>query len=243
MTAPKASASVAAEPTVILSGYEIVGCDPQFSPDGSLLAFSARPVDHSAGPDVFLWRVGQEAAEPVTSRHGDLLGGWYGQQMLVSEISAGGGSGDAATTSGGTAAVGTTSYIFDTGDRPPDAAAGRGPDRQVPHLLGRHSQVGSGVGAVAARRGKSLLRQMVGSRSHTGIARAGRHANRIHESRRIRSADSCRNHDADTHTDAAANPDDGADNIAGAHGNCGCNPDGRAQHGAGDRVRIRRGNQ
>jgi hypothetical protein len=113
MTAPKASASVAAEPTVILSGYEIVGCDPQFSPDGSLLAFSARPVDHSAGPDVFLWRVGQEAAEPVTSRHGDLLGGWYGQQMLVSEISAGGGSGDAATTSGGTAAVGTTSYIFD----------------------------------------------------------------------------------------------------------------------------------
>lgn len=98
------------QPTAILSGYEVIGRDPEFSADGTLLAFTARLVDHSTGPDVFIWRVGQERAEPVTFRHTDLLAGWYGRQILVSEITA-------ATAASGSDADGFASYIYDPGTR------------------------------------------------------------------------------------------------------------------------------
>jgi hypothetical protein len=113
---PTASATVGAavtRPTVILDGYEIVGRDPEFSADGGLVAFSARPVDHSTGPDVFIWRSGQEQARAVTSRHADLFGGWFGRKVLVSEIAAGR---DAAAATGGADTIGTTSYLFDPAD-------------------------------------------------------------------------------------------------------------------------------
>jgi hypothetical protein len=133
-----------ASAVAILSGYEIVGRDPQFSPDGSLVAFSARPVDHSTGPDVFIWRSGTEQAQPVTSHHADLFAGWFGQEILISEITADLGpatatagatasaaamgtvgasatAGATATASAGAAAsggpgtVGSTSYVYDPG--------------------------------------------------------------------------------------------------------------------------------
>lgn len=113
-SAPAGSASSSAQPTAILSGYEIVGRDPEFSADGSQVAFSARPVDHSAGPDVFVWHSGQEQAVAITFRHADLFAGWYGQQILISEISVVPGSdGAAASASAGAAAFGSTSYVFD----------------------------------------------------------------------------------------------------------------------------------
>ena len=62
-----AAAAVVPSPTAILDGYEIVGRDPEFSADGRLVAFSARPVDHSTGPDVFVWRSGRGAGTAVTS--------------------------------------------------------------------------------------------------------------------------------------------------------------------------------
>jgi outer membrane biosynthesis protein TonB len=111
----------ATQPTAILSGYEVVGRDPEFSADGTLLAFTARPVDHSTGPDVFIWRVGQERAEPVTSRHTDLLAGWYGRQILISEITA-------ATASSANDADGFASYLFDPG-------TGKARQIDVPMLL------------------------------------------------------------------------------------------------------------
>jgi hypothetical protein len=83
---PTASPAPMTEPIAILSGYEIVGPDPEFSPDGTMLAFSARPVDHGTGPDVFVWRVGQDLAEPVTFRHDDLFAGWFGGRILISEF-------------------------------------------------------------------------------------------------------------------------------------------------------------
>lgn len=89
---PTASPAPATEAIAVLSGYEIVGRDPQFSVDGEWLAFSARPVDHSTGPDVFVWRVGQDRAQRVTSRHRDTLAGWYGQRILISELSQGAGA-------------------------------------------------------------------------------------------------------------------------------------------------------
>jgi hypothetical protein len=107
---PEATASAAASPTfssgdpvAILSGYEIVGRDPAFSPDGALLAFAARPVDHSTGADVFVWRRGQEQAQPVTLRHSDLFSGWFGARLLISEIASADGSG----------VIGATSYVYD----------------------------------------------------------------------------------------------------------------------------------
>jgi hypothetical protein len=113
-SAPAGSASTSAQPTAILSGYEIVGRDPEFSPDGSRVAFSARPADHGTGPDVFLWRSGQEQATTVTFRHADLFAGWYGQKILISEISVvPGPGGAAASASAGASAFGSTSYVFD----------------------------------------------------------------------------------------------------------------------------------
>ena len=102
---PASPAPAATQPIAILSGYEIVGRDPEFSADGNLVAFAARPVDHSTGPDVFLWRSGQEQATRITFRHAALFAGWYGGRILISEISAG--------SSGGASAARSTSYIWD----------------------------------------------------------------------------------------------------------------------------------
>ena len=111
---PAPSVSAAAQPIAILSGYEIVGRDPEFSPDGSLLAFEARPVDQSTAPDVFVWRSGQAQATQITFSHSAMFAGWYGQRILISEIlpaTAAGGAG--ATTAPGSAAPASSSYIYD----------------------------------------------------------------------------------------------------------------------------------
>jgi predicted anti-sigma-YlaC factor YlaD len=106
--APAAVGSIA-----ILFGYQIVGRDPEFSPDGTMVAFAARPADHSTGPDVFVWRSGQQQARPITFRHSGLFAGWFGGQVLVSEISARStvGAGPSAAASADT--FGAASYLFD----------------------------------------------------------------------------------------------------------------------------------
>jgi len=83
------SAQPVAVPTAILNGYKVVGRAPEFSPDGLWVAFSAAPTDSATGPDLFVWQVGQERAHAVTSAHADLFSGWFGSQILVSELSAG----------------------------------------------------------------------------------------------------------------------------------------------------------
>jgi anti-sigma factor RsiW len=100
---PAATARAAASATAILDGYEIVGRDPEFSADGTIVAFSARPVDRSTGPDVFVWRVGDERAHAVSARHSDVFYGWSGSRILVGEFAPG---------SDGSAAVVATSYIY-----------------------------------------------------------------------------------------------------------------------------------
>jgi hypothetical protein len=110
---PAASASTAA-PTAILSGYEIVGRDPEFSADGQRLAFSARPADLSTGPNVFVWQSGQEQARAVTFGNADLFGGWYGLRILISEISVPNAPGAVpAPPSAASGASQSTSYVFD----------------------------------------------------------------------------------------------------------------------------------
>jgi hypothetical protein len=118
--APAGSGSVA-----ILSGYQIVGRDPEFSADGTMVAFAARPVDHGTGPDVFLWRSGQEQAQRVTHSGAGLFAGWFGRQLLISEISSARASGGAAdpadspsaavlpTPAGAVDTFGASSFLFD----------------------------------------------------------------------------------------------------------------------------------
>ena len=109
--ATASTATVQTEPVAILAGYEIVGRDPEFSADGSLVAFAARPVDHSTGPDVFVWRTGQAQATRITFRHAGLFAGWFGQRVMISEIA--GQSGGAAASAQPGSALGSTSFIYD----------------------------------------------------------------------------------------------------------------------------------
>ncbi len=76
---PTAAATRAIAEDVIL-----VGGRAAYSPDGRWFAFSARPADASAGPDVYVWRVGDERSRAVTSDHAAVLAGWVGDRLLVS---------------------------------------------------------------------------------------------------------------------------------------------------------------
>jgi hypothetical protein len=62
----------------------LVGAPPAYSSDGQWVAFSARPSDGSRGPDVFVWRVGDLRAVPITSDQGSVFAGWIGDRILAS---------------------------------------------------------------------------------------------------------------------------------------------------------------
>ncbi len=77
------------EPTValslaIVSGVTVVGQSAAYSPDGSWFAFSARPADDSAGPDVYLWRVGSDEAKRITDDHASVFASWVGNRLVAS---------------------------------------------------------------------------------------------------------------------------------------------------------------
>jgi hypothetical protein len=74
-----------AEGRTIASGVIVVG-DTAYSPDGRWLAFAARPVSGEHGPDLYLWRVGDELAAAVTSDHRTFFSGWLGNQVLASRV-------------------------------------------------------------------------------------------------------------------------------------------------------------
>ena len=70
----------------ILKGVVVVG-DAAYSPDGAWLAFSARPVDGTSGPDLYIWRVGDPAgALPATADHRTFFAGWLDGQILASRV-------------------------------------------------------------------------------------------------------------------------------------------------------------
>ena len=81
--------SLTPEPTVatalaIANGVKVVGQAAAFSPDGEWFAFSARPSDGSTGPDVYVWRVGDDAARRLTSDHRTVFSSWHGDRILAS---------------------------------------------------------------------------------------------------------------------------------------------------------------
>jgi len=77
--APTAAAALA-----IIENVIVVGGDAAYSPDGSWLAFSARPADGSAGPDVYVWQVGDARARAITDDHQTVFSDWDDQQIVAS---------------------------------------------------------------------------------------------------------------------------------------------------------------
>jgi hypothetical protein len=70
----------------ILSGVIVVG-EAAYSPDGQWLAFSARPVDGTTGPDLYLWKTGDPGgANAVTADRRTFFAGWLGNMILASRV-------------------------------------------------------------------------------------------------------------------------------------------------------------
>jgi dipeptidyl aminopeptidase/acylaminoacyl peptidase len=67
----------------------VVGGVSAYSPDGTRFAFTARPANGSAGPDVYVWRTSDSEAHRVTDDHASLFTAWLGDQVLVSRATAG----------------------------------------------------------------------------------------------------------------------------------------------------------
>jgi hypothetical protein len=86
-TSPSPIPSSAIENGVIeiASGVTVVG-ETAYSDDGTWLAFSARPSDGSAGPDLYLWHVGDPTARPVTTDHDTYFSSWLDNQVLASSV-------------------------------------------------------------------------------------------------------------------------------------------------------------
>jgi hypothetical protein len=70
----------------ILTDVTVVGRAAAYSPDGMWFAFSARPADGSAGPDIYVWRVGDVAARPITADHASTFASWVGGTVLGSRV-------------------------------------------------------------------------------------------------------------------------------------------------------------
>jgi Putative zinc-finger/WD40-like Beta Propeller Repeat len=73
----------------IVSGVTVVGQSAAYSPDGSWFAFTARPSDGSTGPDIYVWRVGEPKATPLTTDHASVFASWLGSRVLGSRPTAG----------------------------------------------------------------------------------------------------------------------------------------------------------
>ena len=91
------SASVSATPSVavtakpggtieIASNVVLVGQSAAYSANGRWFAFTARPVDATSGPDIYVWKVGDARARAVTTDHRSVFGSWTDDVMVGSTI-------------------------------------------------------------------------------------------------------------------------------------------------------------
>jgi hypothetical protein len=86
---PSPSVEVSANPDgaiEIANDVVLVGQSAAYSPNGDWFAFTARPVDRTVGPDIFLWKVGDARAKAVTTDHRSVFGSWTGDVMVASTI-------------------------------------------------------------------------------------------------------------------------------------------------------------
>lgn len=64
----------------------LVGQSAAYSGSGRWFAFTARPVDGSAGPDIYAWKVGDPLANRITTDHRSVFGSWSGDTMVGSTV-------------------------------------------------------------------------------------------------------------------------------------------------------------
>ena len=87
----------------------LVGQSAAYSADGRWFAFTAHPADSSIGPDIYVWKVGDLLANPVTTDHRSVFGSWAGGVMVGSTV--------VATTTGNGASARTdvepASFLLD----------------------------------------------------------------------------------------------------------------------------------
>ena len=91
---PEATPILTPEPTLsanlaIISGVKVVGQSAAYSPDGAWFAFTARPSDGSEGPDIYVWRVGDQLAQVATSDHASVFASWAGDRLIGSHVASG----------------------------------------------------------------------------------------------------------------------------------------------------------
>ena len=88
---PASSLVPTPEPTAtavaIITDVTVVGRAAAYSPDGAWFAFSARPADGSAGPDIYVWHVGELQARALTIDHASIFASWVGGSLLGSRLS------------------------------------------------------------------------------------------------------------------------------------------------------------
>jgi hypothetical protein len=80
---PSPSASAAAA-LAILSDVVVVGETAAYSPDGLWFAFTARPVNDSQGPDIYVWNPSLPQATAVTTDHRSVFSSWVGNRIVGS---------------------------------------------------------------------------------------------------------------------------------------------------------------
>ena len=78
-------ASQAAE-LAIASDIEIIGESAAFSADGAWFAFTARAVGDASGSNVYVWKVGDPTALPITSDGQSAFASWDGDQVVISRV-------------------------------------------------------------------------------------------------------------------------------------------------------------
>jgi hypothetical protein len=83
---PASPAPSAAVTTPIIEGVVLVGAPPAYSTDGQWVAFSARPLDGTSGPDIYAWHVGDAEARPLTTDHASVFSAWDVDQILGSTV-------------------------------------------------------------------------------------------------------------------------------------------------------------
>jgi len=77
----------AAPPQAIATGVTVVG-DAAYSPDGRWFAFSARQLGSATGADVYLWKVGDATAQPLTTDGATYFSGWFDGRIVASRLTA-----------------------------------------------------------------------------------------------------------------------------------------------------------
>jgi len=89
-SSPSAPPSASPDGSVeIARDLKVIDSTAAYAPDGSAFAFTARLADGSQGPDIYLWRVGDAQARPITTDHRSVFGSWANLSIVGSTVTAG----------------------------------------------------------------------------------------------------------------------------------------------------------